>query len=113
MLALVLPFPTAPNFAGLTDEEVRRMEGSERQAVEQRVQCLRNIQTLLDAATVQLHQYLSIMTALTAAPQFAATFVPAETASSATENVLDPNAAASSSAPSTEYVPVVFSGKKK
>ncbi|MPC14868.1 E3 ubiquitin-protein ligase synoviolin A [Portunus trituberculatus] len=42
-----------PNFSAMTDEEVRRMEGSERQHVEARVRVLRNIQTLLDAAVVQ------------------------------------------------------------
>ena len=40
------------------------MEGAERAAVEARIQCLRNIETLLDAATVQLNQYLSILTTL-------------------------------------------------
>lgn len=57
----VLPFPPAPAFAGLTDDEVRHMEGRERVAVQARIQCLRNIQTLLDAASIQLQQYLSIM----------------------------------------------------
>lgn len=58
---VVLPFPTAPNFNGLTDDEVRQMENQSRRAVEARIQCLRNIQTLLDAAAIQLQQYLSIM----------------------------------------------------
>ncbi len=60
----ILPFPPAPSFGGLSDEEVRTMEGRERGAVEARIGCLRNIQTLLDAATVQLQQYTSILTAL-------------------------------------------------
>lgn len=60
----VIPFPTAPNFAALTDAEVRNMEGAERRAVEARIQCLRNIHTLLDAATLQLQQYLSVLTVL-------------------------------------------------
>ncbi len=60
----MLPFPPAPAFGGLSDEEVVRMEGTERGNVEARVQCLRNIQTLLDAAAIQLQQYTSILGAL-------------------------------------------------
>jgi E3 ubiquitin-protein ligase synoviolin len=56
-----IPMPTPPaNFSGLTDEELRRMEGNEREAVESRIQVLRNVHTLLDAAIVQLQQYSSI-----------------------------------------------------
>lgn len=43
-----------PNFSAMSEEEVRRMEGSERQHVEARIRVLRNIQTLLDAAVVQV-----------------------------------------------------------
>ncbi|KFD50730.1 hypothetical protein M514_08386 [Trichuris suis] len=63
----VLPFPSPPNFVGLTDEEVRQMEGVERASVEARVRALRNISTLLDAALVQLQQYTTVLN----------TFVPA------------------------------------
>lgn len=48
-------------FTGLSDEEVRAMEGNERRAVEARVNCLRNIGVLLDAAAIQLQQYTSIL----------------------------------------------------
>lgn len=48
-------------FTGLSDEEVRAMEGTERRAVEARVNCLRNIGVLLDAAAIQLQQYTSIL----------------------------------------------------
>ncbi|VDK30661.1 unnamed protein product [Anisakis simplex] len=58
------PFPQPPSFAGLTDAEVAAMEGQERVAVEARVNCLRNIAVLLDAATIQLQQYVSIVQAL-------------------------------------------------
>ncbi|CDW53325.1 zf-RING 2 domain containing protein [Trichuris trichiura] len=57
----VLPFPSPPNFVGLTDEEVRQMEGVERASVEARVRALRNISTLLDAALVQLQQYSTVL----------------------------------------------------
>lgn len=73
----MLPFPPAPNFNGLNDDEVRRMEGSERRAVEARIQCLQNIQTLLDAAVVQLQQYTSILTTLSTSPQFREAIHPA------------------------------------
>lgn len=53
-----------PNFSAMTEEEVRRMEGSERQHVEARVRVLRNIQTLLDAAVVQMNQYASVVASL-------------------------------------------------
>jgi len=65
------------------------MEGNERRAVEARIQCLRNIQTLLDAAVVQLQQYTSILTTLSSSPQFREAFatpaatVPNDTATAA------------------------------
>ncbi|KAM4643663.1 LOW QUALITY PROTEIN: E3 ubiquitin-protein ligase synoviolin [Amazona ochrocephala] len=64
------PFPTAgfppmpvppPGFAGLTEEELRAMEGHDRQHLEARLQCLQNIHTLLDAAMVQINQYLTVL----------------------------------------------------
>lgn len=59
-----LPFPAAPDFTAFTDDEVRQMEQDGRRGVEARVQALRNVQTLLDAAVVQLQQYLSIVPVL-------------------------------------------------
>ncbi|XP_067877704.1 E3 ubiquitin-protein ligase synoviolin isoform X2 [Heterodontus francisci] len=59
------PMPMPPSgFAGLTEEELRAMEGQERQNLEARLQCLQNIHTLLDAAMVQIHQYLSVVATL-------------------------------------------------
>lgn len=56
------PMPLPPtNFAGLTDEELRAMEGHERQHLEARLQCLQNIHTLLDAAMLQINQYLTVL----------------------------------------------------
>jgi len=55
------PPPMMPqDFSGMSDEQVRAMEGSERKAVEARVECLRNIQLLLDAAMHNIHQYMSV-----------------------------------------------------
>uniref|UniRef100_T1KFH9 RING-type E3 ubiquitin transferase n=1 Tax=Tetranychus urticae TaxID=32264 RepID=T1KFH9_TETUR len=60
-----VPFPppvppmaaSPPNLSQLTDEELRRMEGNEREAVEARIRCLLNIKNLLDSAVAQLNQY--------------------------------------------------------
>ncbi|XP_053305399.1 E3 ubiquitin-protein ligase synoviolin [Spea bombifrons] len=55
-----MPMPPA-GFAGLTEEELRAMEGHERQNLEARLQCLQNIHTLLDAAMLQINQYLTVL----------------------------------------------------
>lgn len=57
-----VPPPVPPsNFAGLSQEELRQLEGHERQNVEARIECLRSIQVLLDAAVVQMQQYSTIV----------------------------------------------------
>ena len=59
------PMPVPPaGFAGLTEEELRAMEGHERQHLEARLQSLHNIHTLLDAAMLQINQYLTVMAAI-------------------------------------------------
>ena len=58
-----MPVPP-PGFAGLTPEELQAMEGHERQHLEARLQCLHNIHTLLDAAMLQINQYLTVMAAI-------------------------------------------------
>ncbi|XP_062456807.1 E3 ubiquitin-protein ligase synoviolin-like isoform X10 [Rhea pennata] len=56
------PMPVPPaGFAGLTEEELRAMEGHDRQNLEARLQCLQNIHTLLDAAMLQINQYLTVL----------------------------------------------------
>ena len=52
------------DFSGLTAEELKKMEGDEREHVEARIQCLRNIQTLLDAAVLQMQQYSQLVATL-------------------------------------------------
>jgi E3 ubiquitin-protein ligase synoviolin len=55
--------PSSPyefQFAGLTDAEIAEMEGRERRNIEARIQVLRNISVLLDAAVLQLQQYMSV-----------------------------------------------------
>lgn len=60
-----IPPPPPPlNFSAMTEEEVRQLEGNERKHVEARIQVLRNIQTLLDAAVVQMNQYAAVVSSL-------------------------------------------------
>ncbi|XP_071588720.1 E3 ubiquitin-protein ligase synoviolin isoform X1 [Heliangelus exortis] len=59
------PMPMPPDgFFGLTEEEQRAMEGQERQHLEARLQCLQNINILLDAAMLQISQYLTVLASL-------------------------------------------------
>ena len=54
------PVPTPPpNLSSLTEEELRQMEGNLRAAVEARIETLRRVQLLLDAATAMMGQYNS------------------------------------------------------
>lgn len=44
-MPFMAPPPMPPtNLAALTEEELRNLEGNERQHIEARIQCLRNIQ---------------------------------------------------------------------
>jgi E3 ubiquitin-protein ligase synoviolin len=54
----VVPPPRPPaNLGALSDAELRDMEGQERRHLEARIRVLRDIQTLLDAAVLQMNQY--------------------------------------------------------
>ena len=57
------PMPP-PNFSGLTTEELKTMEGNERENIEARVKCLRNVQVLLDAAVMEMQQYTLVVSRL-------------------------------------------------
>jgi len=60
-----IPPPLPPqNFSGLTDDELKAIEGNERANVEARIKCLRNIQVLLDAAVMEMQQYSSVVSQL-------------------------------------------------
>ncbi|ERE77909.1 E3 ubiquitin-protein ligase [Cricetulus griseus] len=91
------PMPVPPaGFAGLTPEELRALEGHERQHLEARLQSLRNIHTLLDAAMLQINQYLTVLASL-GPPR------PATSVNSTEETVSAVvSAAPSTSAPSSE-----------
>uniref|UniRef100_A0A2K6FA18 E3 ubiquitin-protein ligase synoviolin n=1 Tax=Propithecus coquereli TaxID=379532 RepID=A0A2K6FA18_PROCO len=91
------PMPVPPaGFAGLTPEELRALEGHERQHLEARLQSLRNIHTLLDAAMLQINQYLTVLASL-GPPRTATSVNP-------TEETAPPvvTAASSTSIPSSE-----------
>ncbi|XP_047374283.1 E3 ubiquitin-protein ligase synoviolin isoform X3 [Sciurus carolinensis] len=91
------PMPVPPaGFAGLTPEELRALEGHERQHLEARLQSLRNIHTLLDAAMLQINQYLTVLASL-GPPRPATSVNPAEETASPVVA-----AASSTSIPSSE-----------
>ena len=52
---------STPGLASLNPEELRAMEGQERENVEARIVVLRNIHSLLDTAMIQLNQYSQIV----------------------------------------------------
>jgi len=57
-----VPPPPAPvNYGGMSEEELHNLEGQERHNVEARIKVLKNIQTLLDAAVIQMNQYATVV----------------------------------------------------
>ncbi|XP_069738468.1 E3 ubiquitin-protein ligase synoviolin isoform X1 [Phaenicophaeus curvirostris] len=92
------PMPVPPaGFAGLTEEELRAMEGHDRQNLEARLQCLQNIHTLLDAAMVQINQYLTVLATI-GSPRPGASRPPAAPADDSTRLRSPQNPSASGSA---------------
>lgn len=84
------PMPP-PDFQGLTDEELKAMEGTERKNVEARIKCLRNIQVLLDAAVMEMQQYSQVVARVSAerpqmTPSTSTTTTPAAAATTTTTN---------------------------
>nr|SVE75040.1 EOG090X03TK [Daphnia dolichocephala] len=64
-MPFVVPPPRPPaNLGALSDAELRAMEGQERRHLEARIRVLRDIQTLLDAAVLQMNQYGILVTRL-------------------------------------------------
>lgn len=83
-MPFMAPPPMPPtNLAALTEEELRNLEGNERQHIEARIQCLRNIQTLLDAAVQMMQQY-SVAASVSTPPNPVVTSQPGP--SGATDN---------------------------
>lgn len=52
--------PPLPPFESLSDEELRTLESQMRVGLEARINCLQNIQTLLDTSVVMMQQYCSV-----------------------------------------------------
>uniref|UniRef100_A0A8C5KE58 E3 ubiquitin-protein ligase synoviolin n=1 Tax=Jaculus jaculus TaxID=51337 RepID=A0A8C5KE58_JACJA len=110
------PMPVPPaGFAGLTPEELRALEGHERQHLEARLQSLRNIHTLLDAAMLQINQYLTVLaslgpprpaTSVNPTEETASTVVAAAPSTSVTSSeATTPSSGASPAAQETEKPP--------
>uniref|UniRef100_A0A2K6UBW7 E3 ubiquitin-protein ligase synoviolin n=1 Tax=Saimiri boliviensis boliviensis TaxID=39432 RepID=A0A2K6UBW7_SAIBB len=109
------PMPVPPaGFAGLTPEELRALEGHERQHLEARLQSLRNIHTLLDAAMLQINQYLTVLaslgpprpaTSVNRTEETATTVAAASSTSIPDSEATTPTPGASPPAPETERPP--------
>uniref|UniRef100_A0A3Q3QPV9 RING-type E3 ubiquitin transferase n=1 Tax=Monopterus albus TaxID=43700 RepID=A0A3Q3QPV9_MONAL len=56
--------PPPPSLSRLSEEELRDLEADGRRGLEARLQCLQNIHTLLDAAMLNIHHYLSTIATL-------------------------------------------------
>lgn len=66
LLSLVSSMPPPPpSLSRLSEEELRELEAEGRRGLEARLQCLQNIHTLLDAAMLNIHHYLSTVATLT------------------------------------------------
>nr|CAG4640752.1 EOG090X03TK [Eulimnadia texana] len=69
----VVPPPRPPvNLGAFTEAELLEMEGQERRHLEARIRVLRDIQTLLDAAVLQMNQYGALVARLSSEPPTAA-----------------------------------------
>ncbi|XP_037635449.1 E3 ubiquitin-protein ligase synoviolin [Sebastes umbrosus] len=84
--------PPPPSLSRLSEEELRELEAEGRRGLEARLQCLQNIHTLLDAAMLNIHHYLSTVATL-APPRAEGRAGEA----SGTNNAASPPAAGSSS----------------
>lgn len=69
MAPYTIPPPPMPqNLDQLTLEELRAMEGNERQHVEERLKLLRNVQTMLNASAALMNQYQMVVSNLPPIP---------------------------------------------
>lgn len=90
------------NWTGLSVEELRLMEDTGRQGVEARLQCLRNIHTLMDASVILMQQYITSAT-IAAAASTAAT--AAASSSSGSQTTVDGSSSTTSSNSTETDVP--------
>lgn len=56
--------PAPPSLSSLSEQELQELEAEGRRGLEARLQCLQNIHTLLDAAMLNIHHYLSTVATL-------------------------------------------------
>lgn len=56
--------PAPPSLSSLSEAELQDLEAEGRRGLEARLQCLQNIHTLLDAAMLNIHHYLSTVATL-------------------------------------------------
>ncbi|XP_069036394.1 E3 ubiquitin-protein ligase synoviolin [Lepisosteus oculatus] len=97
------PPPAPPaGFSGLSEEELAEMEQEGRRGLEARLQCLQNIHTLLDAAMLQINQYLTVLATVSPPRPAPTSSAPAETASSQVAPPSGPEESTSQSAESGE-----------
>ncbi|XP_054154407.1 E3 ubiquitin-protein ligase synoviolin B-like [Oppia nitens] len=97
------PMPTPPqDLSRLSLEELRNLEGQERQNVEARIRCLRNVQTLVEAALLQLQQYNTVTNQMTAS-QTVSSDTPSTSGATATTSA---GVASTSSNSSGDTLPV-------
>ena len=64
-VAMPAPFMPTADITDRTEEELRQLESDEREALEARIQWLRDIQTLIDSAVQQMNQYTQVSILLT------------------------------------------------
>ncbi|XP_056142693.1 E3 ubiquitin-protein ligase synoviolin [Lampris incognitus] len=83
--------PPPPSLSSLSEEELRELEAEGRQGLEARLQCLHNIHTLLDAAMLNIHHYLSTVATLTPPQTEASRTNPSETPPPASSSAESPS----------------------
>nr|XP_022904497.1 E3 ubiquitin-protein ligase synoviolin B [Onthophagus taurus] len=96
------PFMTPPpippqNLASLTREQLQQLEGNERANVEARIQWLRNINVMLDAAVIMLQQYSAAAAVSMAVPNVTTTTEPTTTSASSNSTIPQQPTASTSS----------------
>lgn len=84
------PMPP-PNLFSISLEQLRRMEGNEREHVEARIQWLRNVQLMLDAAVLMMQQYNTAAAISLSMPNATADNSPASTTENAAGAAGDSN----------------------
>lgn len=57
--------PPPPALSTMSEAELRELEQEGRRGLEARLRCLHNIHTLLDAAMLNIHHYLTTVATLT------------------------------------------------